>query len=85
MKNTLLTGFSKYLKSEGIFSCLLQDNSSDKSVLVLITCINGKFIAFDIDHTLSEVAQKRILRNGGKIYFPTSLDEFIKIVRSLEK
>ena len=85
MKNTLLTTFAKYLESEGIFCSQMQDKSSSKSVLALITCINGKFVIFDIDNSLPEVAQKRILRNGGKIYNSTTLDDFIEAVRDLEK
>lgn len=85
MKNTLLIDFSKYLKSEGAYCTTIFDTSSNKSVPVILACISSKFVAFDIDKALPEVAQKRILRNGGEIYSPTSLDEFVEIVRNMEK
>lgn len=85
MKNTLLIEFSKYLKSEGIYCTQLFDTSSNICVPIIIACIASKFVVFDTNNLLPEVAKKRILRNGGIIHNPTSLDDFVKVVREMEK
>ena len=55
----------------------------------LITCINGKFVAFELKvgkndfEPAQRIHKRKILRNEGLHYTPRTLKEFIEIVEGL--
>lgn len=80
----------KYLKSKGIYYInKYGDGRSAKGAPDLITCIGGRFVAFELKVGTNEMQddQKihkiRIERSGGLHYSPYTLSEFIGIVESL--
>lgn len=81
----------KYLKSKGIYYINIHGGGwGAKGAPDLITCINGKFIAFELkvgDNDMQSdqrIHMKRIKANGGLHYCSRSVDEFIKIVKELQ-
>ena len=80
----------KYLKDRGIYALnLYGDGFSGKGKPDLITCINGRFVAFELKVGLNDMQddQKihkiRIERSGGLHFTPYSLEEFIQIIERL--
>ena len=80
----------KYLKSKGIYYINIHGGGwGAKGVPDLITCINGKFITFELkvgDNDMQSdqrIHMKRIKANGGLHYCPRTLDEFIQIIDEL--
>lgn len=76
-----------YLKEKGIYYInKYGDGRSGKGCPDLITCIGGKFVAFELksgknDMQADQVIHKnRILKSGGEHYSPYTLEEFKKIV-----
>jgi hypothetical protein len=81
----------KYLKSKGIYYINIHGGGwGAKGAPDLITCINGKFVAFELktgDNDMQpdqQIHRKRIVTNGGRHYCPRSLQEFISIVREVQ-
>lgn len=82
----------KYLKSKKIYYInKYGDGYSAKGCPDLLTCINGKFVAFELkvgknnmqdDQVIHKI---RIERSGGLHYSPYTLEEFIEIVEDLLK
>ena len=80
----------KYLKSKGIyFINKYGDGRSAKGAPDLYTCINGRFVVFELkvdDNDMQDdqkIHKIRIERSGGLHYSPYTLDEFINIVEVL--
>lgn len=80
----------KYLKDNKIYYInKYGDGRSAKGCPDLLTCINGKFVAFELkvgENDLQEdqkIHRIRIRRSGGLHYSPYTLEEFIKIVEDL--
>ncbi len=81
-----------YLKFKKIYYINIHGSGwGAKGAPDLITCINGKFVAFELkvgDNGMQpdqKIHKKRIKANGGLHYCPRNLDEFINIIISLEK
>lgn len=79
-----------YLKSKGIyFINKFGDGRSGKGCPDLITCINGKFVAFELKSGVNDmqadqiIHKKRIIKSGGLHYSPYTLEEFTRIVEGL--
>lgn len=79
----------KYLKSKGIYYINLHGGGwGAKGAPDLITCINGRFVAFELKvgtNTLEpaqRLHKRQIERNKGLHYCPRTLEEFIAIVES---
>jgi hypothetical protein len=79
----------QYLKSKGIYYINLHGGGwGAKGAPDLITCINGRFVAFELkvgDNDMQpdqRIHKKRIIENGGLHYCPRTLEEFIAIVES---
>lgn len=79
-----------YLKSKNIYYInKYGDGRSGKGCPDLITCISGKFVAFELksgknDMQADQVIHKnRILKSGGEHYSPYTLEEFIEIVEGI--
>lgn len=77
----------KYLKDKNIYYInKYGDGRSGLGAPDLITCINGRFVAFElkvgnnIKSNAQEIHKKRIERNGGIHYTPYTLEEFIEEV-----
>jgi hypothetical protein len=77
----------KYLKDKDIYYInKYGDGRSGLGAPDLITCINGRFVAFELkvgNNTKSnaqEIHKIRIERNGGTHYTPYTLEEFIESV-----
>lgn len=77
----------KYLKDKDIYYInKYGDGRSGLGAPDLITCINGRFVAFELkvgNNTKSnaqEIHKLRIERNGGSHYTPYTLEEFIESV-----
>jgi hypothetical protein len=82
----------KYLKERGIYCLnLYGDGFSGKGKPDIITCINGRFVAFELkvganDMQADQIIHKnRIEKSNGLHYSPYTLDEFISIVETLLK
>ena len=82
----------EFLKQNGIYYInKFGDGYSAKGCPDLLTCINGKFVAFELKVGLNDLQddQKihkiRIERSGGLHYAPYTLEEFTKIVKELLK
>ncbi len=71
----LLINCIKYCKSEKISHFTSDEN--------LILCINGKFVLFKFNE-LNPKLEKKILRGGGQIYSPSTLEDFVKTIRALQ-
>lgn len=81
----------KYLKDNGIYYInKYGDGRSGKGCPDLITCIGGRFVAFELkvgNNDLQDdqkIHKIRIERSGGLHFAPYSLEEFIKIVEGLK-
>lgn len=77
----------EYLKSKGIYYINIHGSGwGAKGSPDLITCINGKFVAFELkvgDNEMQpdqRIHKRRIEKNGGQHYCPRTIDEFIKII-----
>lgn len=82
----------RYLKDRGIYYLnLFGDGMSGKGKPDLITCLNGRFVAFELKVGANDlqddqkIHKMRIERSNGLHFSPYSLDEFIEIVENLEK
>ena len=91
-EKTLQDKCIKYLKSRGIYYINQYGNGwSAKGAPDIIACINGRFVAFELKVGANDMQddQKihkiRIERSGGLHYSPYSLEEFIEIIKELEK
>lgn len=80
----------KYLKDNGIYYInKYGDGRSGKGCPDLITCIGGRFVAFELkvgNNDLQDdqkIHKIRIERSGGLHFSPYTLEEFIKIVEGL--
>ena len=80
----------KYLKDNGIYYVnKFGDGYSAKGCPDLLTCINGRFVAFELKVGANDMQddQKihkiRIERSGGLHYSPYTLEEFITIIKEL--
>lgn len=81
----------KYLKDHKIYYINeYGDGFSGKGKPDLITCINGRFVAFELKVGANDMQddQKihkiRIERSGGLHFSPYTLEEFIKIVEDIQ-
>ncbi len=77
----------KYLKSKSIYYINVHGGGwASKGSPDLITCINGKFVAFELKVKTNDlqpdqrIHRKRILINGGQHYCPRTLREFKSII-----
>lgn len=80
----------EYLKSKGIYYLnLYGDGFSGKGKPDLLTCINGRFVAFELKvgsnglQDDQKIHKARIERSGGLHYAPYTLEEFKNIVEEL--
>ena len=80
-----------YLQSQGIYYINIYGSGrTAKGAPDIIACINGKFVAFELkveDGVISpsqRIHEKNIRKSGGYHFYPRSLEEFIKAVRSCE-
>lgn len=80
----------KYLKSKHIYYInKFGDGYSAKGCPDLLTCINGKFVAFELKvgknnmQDDQKIHKLRIERSKGLHYSPYTLDEFITIVEDI--
>lgn len=80
----------KWLKAEGIYYLnLYGDGFSGKGKPDLLTCIDGRFVAFELKVGANDmqdgqrIHKIRIERSGGLHFSPYSLEEFISIVEGL--
>ena len=78
-----------YLKTKDIYYInKYGDGRSGLGAPDLITCINGRFVGFELkvgDNEPSKaqlIHKARIERNGGRHYVPYTLEEFIKCVET---
>ena len=76
-----------YLKSKNIYYInKYGDGRSGLGAPDLITCINSRFVAFELKvgnnkpSNAQEIHKVRIERNGGSHYVPYTLEEFIECV-----
>ncbi len=81
----------RYLKRRGIYYLnLYGDGMSGKGKPDIITCINGRFVAFELKVGANDmqddqkIHKVRIERSGGLHFSPYTLSEFISIVEDLE-
>ncbi|WP_251183371.1 hypothetical protein [Anaerocaecibacter muris] len=74
-ENRLLLNCVKYCKSEGIFHTVVKDS--------LFVCINEKFIAFRFG-AASVKDDKRLVKNGGRVYRPPTLEDFVGTIRKIQ-
>ncbi len=82
----------EYLKKQGVYYLnLYGDGFSGKGKPDIIVCVKGKFVAFELkvgSNDLQDdqkIHQLRIWRSGGLHYSPYTFDEFIRIMKNLEK
>lgn len=80
----------RYLKGRGIYYLnLYGDGMSGKGKPDIITCINGRFVAFELKVGANDmrddqkIHKARIERSGGLHFSPYTLSEFISIVEDL--
>lgn len=80
-----------YLKKNNIYYLnLYGDGFSGKGKPDIVTCINGKFVAFELKVKANNMqdAQKihklRIERSKGLHFIPYTLNEFISIIEKLK-
>ena len=79
-----------YLKGRGVYYLnLYGDGRSGKGKPDIITCLNGRFVAFELkvgandmqdDQKLHKI---RIERSAGLHYSPYTLEEFVNIVEAI--
>lgn len=81
-----------YLKKHRIYYInKYGDGRSGKGAPDLITCINGRFVAFELkvgDNDLQddqEIHKRRILRSGGLHFSPYTFEEFVKIMEGFKQ
>ena len=81
----------KYLKDNGIYYLNIYGSGrSGKGAPDLITCINGRFVCFELKVGSNDmqddqkIHKLRIERSGGLHYTPYTLEEFIEIVEGLK-
>ena len=81
----------RYLKENNIYYINQFGNGwACKGVPDLVTCINGRFVAFELkvgENDLQDdqkIHRIRIRRSGGLHYSPYTLEEFIRIVEDIE-
>lgn len=81
----------RYLKERGIYYLnLFGDGMSGKGKPDIITCINGKFVCFELKVGSNNMQDDQKLhklwieRSGGLHFSPYSLKEFIEIVEGIE-
>ena len=79
-----------YLKNKGIYYInKWGDGRSGKGCPDLITCIGGKFIAFELKSGVNDmqddqiIHKNRIIKSGGLHFSPYTLEEFIQTVEGL--
>lgn len=79
-----------YLKSKKIYYINIHGSGwGSKGSPDLITCINGRFVAFELKVGTNnmqpdqKIHKRRIKSNGGLHYCPRSLGEFIKIIEKV--
>ena len=79
-----------YLKAKGIYYInKYGDGRSGKGCPDLLTCINGRFVAFELksganDMQADQVIHKqRIVKSGGLHFSPYTIEEFIQTVEGL--
>lgn len=65
----------KFCKSEGIFHTVTGES--------LFVCINEKFIAFRFGKANLK-DDKKLARNGGRVYRPPTLEDFVEVVRKIQ-
>lgn len=82
----------KYLKKQGIYHLNVYGSGfSAKGAPDLITCINGRFVGFELKvgsnglQDDQKIHKLRIERSNGLHYTPYTLEEFIEIVESLRR
>lgn len=80
----------KFLKAKGVYYInKYGDGRSAKGCPDLLTCINGKFVVFELKvgnndmQDDQKIHKIRIERSGGLHYSPYSIDEFKAIVEEL--
>ncbi len=90
-ENKLQQQCINYLKNEGIYYINIHGGGwSAKGAPDLITCIKGRFIAFELKVDNNDmqpdqrIHKKRIENSGGLHYCPRTLDEFIQIIDELK-
>lgn len=77
----------EYLKTKDIYYInKYGDGRSGLGAPDLLTCINGRFVAFELKvgnnerSNAQDIHKIRIERNGGRHYTPYTLEEFIECV-----
>lgn len=90
-ESKLQTACIKYLKERGIYYINVYGSGrSAKGCPDLITCINGRFVAFElkVDNNTMQADQiihkRRIVKNNGVHFTPYTIEEFKQIVEDLE-
>lgn len=80
-----------FLKEQGIYYINIHGSGwGSKGSPDLITCINGRFVAFELKvgtntmEPAQKVHKRRIERNKGLHYCPRTLEEFINIIVAKE-
>lgn len=80
----------QYLKDHKIYYLnLYGDGFSGKGKPDLLTCINGRFVAFELKVGLNDmqadqiIHKRRIEKSGGLHYTPYTLEEFVEIIERL--
>lgn len=88
VENTLQKKCIDYLKEKNIYYInKYGDGRSGLGTPDLITCINGRFVAFELkvgDNDMSKaqkIRKKQIEASGGRHYAPYTIDEFIECVK----
>ena len=82
----------EHLKQERIYYVNIHGGGwTGKGTPDLITCIDGHFVAFELKvdkNTLSPdqvVRKNQIEKSGGGFFSPTSVEDFIKIIKEKKK
>lgn len=80
----------KYCRSEGIYLIAIRGGTISKGSPTLILCLNGRFVAFDLEDETDRKPEKRlhqakIQANRGLCYYPHSLEEFVGIIREIQR
>ena len=76
----------KYCKSEGLYHIAIRGGKISKGSPTLVLCLNGKFVAFDMGDSLDDGRHRtKIQANGGKYYSPRNLEEFVAIIRAIQR
>lgn len=72
----LLLNCVKFCNSEGIFQTTVKST--------LFVCINERFVAFHFG-TENKRDDKKLEKNGGRIFRPPTLEKFVEIIRSIQE